>query len=50
MNDEAKTDALLEVKELSVSFATDEGEVQALDAVNFEVKGGQTLGLVGESG
>lgn len=50
MNDEAKTDALLEVKELSVSFATDEGEVQALDAVNFEVKDGQTLGLVGESG
>ena len=50
MNDEAKTDPLLEVKELSVSFATDEGEVQALDAVNFEVKDGQTLGLVGESG
>ena len=50
MNDEAKTDSLLEVKELSVSFATDEGEVQALDAVNFEVKDGQTLGLVGESG
>ena len=50
MTDEAKTDSLLEVKELSVSFATDEGEVQALDAVNFEVKHGQTLGLVGESG
>ena len=50
MNDEAKTDALLEVKELSVSFATDEGEVDALDAVNFDVKHGQTLGLVGESG
>ena len=50
MTDEAKTNSLLEVKELSVSFATDEGEVQALDAVNFEVKDGQTLGLVGESG
>jgi oligopeptide/dipeptide ABC transporter ATP-binding protein len=50
MTGEAKTDSLLEVKELSVSFATDEGEVQALDAVNFEVKHGQTLGLVGESG
>jgi oligopeptide/dipeptide ABC transporter ATP-binding protein len=50
MTDEAKTNSLLEVKELSVSFDTDEGEVQALDAVNFEVKHGQTLGLVGESG
>lgn len=50
MTEEAKTNSLLEVKELSVSFATDEGEVQALDAVNFEVKHGQTLGLVGESG
>ena len=44
------TDSLLKVKELSVSFSTDEGEVEALDAVNFEVKYGQTLGLVGESG
>ena len=44
------TDSLLKVKELSVSFSTDEGEVEALDAVNFEVKHGQTLGLVGESG
>jgi len=44
------TDSLLKVKELSVSFSTDEGEVVALDAVDFEVKHGQTLGLVGESG
>ena len=44
------TDSLLKVKELSVSFSSDEGEVEALDAVDFEVKHGQTLGLVGESG
>ena len=50
MTDEAKNDSLLKVKDLSVSFATDEGQVQALDAVDFEVKQGQTLGLVGESG
>ena len=50
MTDEVKNDPLLKVKDLSVSFATDEGEVQALDAVDFEVKHGQTLGLVGESG
>ena len=42
MTDEVKNDPLLKVKDLSVSFATDEGEVQALDAVDFEVKHGQT--------
>ena len=50
MTSDEHTDSLLKVKELSVSFSTDEGEVVALDAVDFEVKHGQTLGLVGESG
>ena len=50
MTSDDHTDSLLKVKELSVSFSTDEGEVVALDAVDFEVKHGQTLGLVGESG
>jgi oligopeptide/dipeptide ABC transporter ATP-binding protein len=50
MTNDEHTDSLLKVKELSVSFSTDEGEVEALDAVDFEVKQGQTLGLVGESG
>ena len=50
MTSDEHTDSLLKVKELSVSFSTDEGEVEALDAVDFEVKHGQTLGLVGESG
>ena len=50
MTSDEHPDSLLKVKELSVSFSTDEGEVEALDAVNFEVKYGQTLGLVGESG
>ena len=50
MTNDEHTDFLLKVKELSVSFSTDEGEVEALDAVDFEVKQGQTLGLVGESG
>ena len=50
MTNDEHTDSLLKVKELSVSFSTDEGEVEALDAVDFEVKHGQTLGLVGESG
>ena len=45
-----ETDILLDIKGLSVSFETDEGTVQALDSVDFQVGLGQTLGLVGESG
>lgn len=45
-----QSESLLEIKGLSVSFETDEGSVQALDAVDFEMEHGQTLGLVGESG
>ncbi len=41
---------LLAVKELKISFKTDEGIITAVDGVNFAVNRGQTLGLVGESG
>ena len=41
---------LLEVKNLGVEFATDEGRVRAVDGVSFSVAQGQTLGIVGESG
>ena len=44
------SDNLLEVKDLKISFKTDEGIVTAVDGVNFSVKRGQTLGIVGESG
>jgi len=42
--------ALLEVKDLAVSFATDEGVVQAVDGVSFSVEPGEVLAIVGESG
>jgi len=43
-------DSLLTVRDLKISFKTDEGIIPAVDGVDFSVKHGQTLGLVGESG
>lgn len=43
-------DVLLEVKNLKVSFNTDEGLITAVDGVDFTVRRGETLGIVGESG
>jgi oligopeptide/dipeptide ABC transporter ATP-binding protein len=42
--------AVIEVKDVSVRFATDFGEVEAVDGASFEVREGEILGLVGESG
>jgi len=50
MSTESQSEPLLEIRDLSVAFEVDEGEVQALDGVSLEVGQGQTLGLVGESG
>lgn len=43
-------ETLLEVRDLSISFHTYAGEVQAVREVNFTVKKGETVGIVGESG
>jgi len=44
------TEPLLEVRDLSVSFRTEDGVVQAVDGVSFTVMPGEVLGIVGESG
>ncbi|HAS6349050.1 TPA: ATP-binding cassette domain-containing protein [Vibrio vulnificus] len=40
----------MSVRDLEVSFMTDDGPVKVLHGVNFDVRAGRTLGLVGESG
>ena len=44
------SDIVLDVRNLSVEFETDEKLVKAVDGVSFQLKRGQTLGIVGESG
>src|ERR671917_2132097 len=43
-------DPLLSVDDLRVSFATEEGVVQAVDGVSFDLAAGEVLAVVGESG
>ena len=50
MNEKDQIAPLLEIKDLSVRFSTDDGEVEALDKVSFGINPGQTVGVVGESG
>jgi peptide/nickel transport system ATP-binding protein len=47
MND---VNSLLQVRDLSVDYVTDNGNARAVNQVTLDIKPGETLGLAGESG
>ena len=44
------TSTLLQVKDLEVTFHTEDGDITAVNRLNFDLHAGETLGIVGESG
>jgi oligopeptide/dipeptide ABC transporter ATP-binding protein len=50
MNMDTQNNILLSIKNLSVGFYTDEGEIVAVNDVSYDIERGKTLAVVGESG
>ncbi len=47
---DADGEPLLSVSDLELVFRTEEGVVEALEGVDFEIRSGEVLGIIGESG
>ena len=45
-----ETDTILDIRNLTVEFVTDEGRLTAVDDISLDVRSGEVLGLIGESG
>ena len=43
-------ESLLRVRDLKTHFRTEQGTIRAVDGIDFEIKRGETFGIVGESG
>ncbi len=43
-------DIILDIKDLNIHFFTEDGIVEAVNGLNINIKKGETLGLVGETG
>ncbi|SES96002.1 peptide/nickel transport system ATP-binding protein [Natronincola peptidivorans] len=46
----SKKEKLLEIKDLTIHYVTDDGTVRAVENMSLEIGKGETLGLVGETG
>jgi len=44
------SDKLLNIKDLTIQYTTEDGVVKAVNGINLDLKEGETLGLVGETG
>jgi ABC-type dipeptide/oligopeptide/nickel transport system ATPase component len=45
-----ETEPILEIKDLTVKFSTEDGIVHAVTDVSYDLYPGEVLGIVGESG
>ena len=45
-----QNDTLLEVRDLTIKFYTDDGVIEAVNNISLSLESGKTLGLVGETG
>ena len=43
-------DILLDIRDLEVSYDTEDGIVRAVNGIDLQVRRGKTLGIVGETG